>query len=183
MEQILRLVINCVALVLIVVLCATIKLRENKIRKSVGSCLVPLEQKKSWMIYLIVFFCVVIVALQFFRKFQFYINVILDVVAILGVELSVKDFVLQKMSGVYENALIANSRLIPKNEIIALPTLEYEESEEYKVEMENAEFASDAYETAMKCLKVVTEKQGEFYIGFNSAEERKKSVEILRTWI
>ena len=175
--------INVVALVLVWLAAALIKVQEKKLLSSFGECKVPFVCKKSVLLILVVIFGTAIVALQFFREFQVYINVVLDAVAVMASFLASKDFVLQKNAGLYENALISDGRVIKKSDVIALPTLEYEESEDFKKEKENDEFSADAYETAMKSLKVVSNSHGEFYVGFSSKEERAKAVEIMRTWV
>ncbi|MCR5698857.1 MAG: hypothetical protein K6G52_04340 [Treponemataceae bacterium] len=181
--QILRIVINSVSIFAIVMLCATYKLREKKIDRDLGNCIVQFVRKTNKLIIPVVIFALAMVVIQFFREFQLYICLILDAVAVLGTELALRDFIFQKKAGIYENAMIADGRIIKKNDIIALPTLEYEESEEYKKEKENDEFAADAYETAMKSLKIVSDSHGEFYVGFADAQERAKAVEILKGWI
>ena len=181
--QILKIVINSISILAVVVLCATIKLREKKIDRDLGKCSVQFVRKTNKLIIPVVIFAIALVAVQFFRDFQFYINIILDVVAVLGTELAIRDFIFQKKAGIYENAMIADGRIIKRNDIIALPTLKYEESEEYKKEKENDAYASDAYETAMRTLKIVSDSHGEFYVGFADAQERAKAVDILKSWI
>nr|MCR4790615.1 hypothetical protein [Treponemataceae bacterium] len=159
------------------------KVREKKMIKKLGQCLVPFTRKTSWLIILVFVFAFAMVVIQYFRTFQLYINVILNAVAVLAVELSIRDRVSQKNSGLYTDALVVDGKIIEKKDIIALPTLEYEESEEYKKEKEADEYSKDAYETAMKSLKIVSDSHGEFYVGFASKEERAKAVEIIRKWI
>ena len=78
----------------------------------------------------------------------------------------------------YENALIADGRLLWKTDIASFPTLAYEHNE--KESQSNADiYAQDAQD---KTLKIVTHKSGIIFIGFSSKEERDAAVEIVRTW-
>ncbi len=178
-----RLLMNIISILAIVICAATIPLQEKKIKSSFGECIVPFLRKKSKLLIPVIVFSVLVIALQFFREFQLYINAVLDVAAFLAVFISGRDFILQKNAGLYNSALICDGRIIKKSDVVALPTLEYEESEEFKKEKESDEFSADAYETAMKSLKVVTNSHGTFFVGFSSMEERAKAVEIMRFWI
>ena len=181
--EIARIVINIVSAVAVLLCAVSVFWQEKKVKSSYGECIVPFIRKKSRLFVPVIVVAFAIIALQFFRSFQFYILVVLDAVAVLASFIASKDFVLQKNAGLYENALISDGRIIKKTDVIALPTLEYEESEDFKKEKESDEYASDAYETAMKSLKVVTNSHGTFFVGFATKEERSKAVEIMRTWI
>lgn len=123
------------------------------------------------------------ICLQFIRKFELYIAIILDAVAVLGIETTVKDFILQQLSGVYENAIIVDSRLILKSDIVALPTLEYENSEEYIKSKQSDMYSADSLETAEKSLKIISATSGEIFISFANKEQREKAVEVMKNWV
>ena len=103
----------------------------------------------------------------------------MDAVAVLGTEICIKDFIVLKIAGVYEKALVTDGRIIYRDDIIAFPTLEYENSEEYLKEKMEDEYSEDALETAQRTLKIVTNSSGEIYTYFASKEERTKVVELL----
>ena len=105
--------------------------------------------------------------------------IIMDAVAVLGAEICVKDFITLQISGVYEKALVVDGRIIYKDDILAFPTLEYENSEEYIKEKQEDEYSMDALETAQRTLKIVTNSSGEIYAYFANKEERTKVVELL----
>lgn len=123
------------------------------------------------------------ICLQLIRQFELYIAIILDAVAVLGIETTVKDFILQQLSGVYENAIIIDSRLIPKSDIVALPTLEYENSEEYLQAKKSDTYAADSLETAKTSLKIISNSSGEIYVSFANEEQRTKAVEVMKNWV
>ena len=59
--------------------------------------------------------------------------------------------------------MIADGKVIPYSEIMSLPTLAYEE------------------DATVSTLKIVTKKEGEFFIGFENGEERASVVsEVLK---
>ena len=172
-------IINCVSLLLIAFLCLTIKPRMKKLSDSFGKCLLPLARKKNFLSIFVIIAAVGMITLQFFREFQFYMMIIMDAVAVLGTEICIKDFIVFKTAGVYEKALVTDGRIIYRDDIIAFPTLEYENSEEYLKEKSEDEYSLDALETAQRTLKIVTNSNGEIYTYFSSKEERNKVVEIL----
>lgn len=181
--QIFRIIINSVSIVAILLIVALFPLYEKKLKKSLGACKSEFVRKKSKLFVPVIVFAVLLVAIQFFREFQIYITIVLDCVGILASFIATKDFVLQKNAGLYDENLVVDGKIIKKSDIVALPTLEYESTDEFKNEKEKDEFASDAYETAMKSLKIVTESSGTVFVGFENAEERAKAVEIIRNWV
>ena len=172
-------IINSVSLLLIAFLCLTIKPRMKKLAQSFGECLLLLARKKNFLSIFVIIAAIGMVTLQFFREFQFYMMIIIDAVAVLGTEICIKDFIVFKNAGVYEKALVTDGRIIYRDDIIAFPTLEYENSEEYLKEKSEDEYSLDALETAQRTLKIVTNSSGEIYTYFSSKEERNKVVELL----
>ena len=102
--------------------------------------------------------------------------------AVLAIEIVIREQVYDARSGVYENALIVDGRLLLKEDIIALPTLEYENDPEAFDESEDGtpSLSDPAYK---KALKIVTDKNGVIFVGFESEEERNKTVEIIKDWV
>ena len=169
------LVLRIASLAAIAVLAATIPVRKKNIDKKLGTCLLPLSNKKSVLFTAVLVLAPLIIVFLWFRTFQFYIQVILCLSAVLAIELAVRDKVLGSKCGVYENALIVDGRLLMKEDIRALPTLEYEkESETFNGE--NGDFYR-------KALQIVTEKSGVIFVGFSNEEERNSAVEIIKNWV
>ena len=175
----LTIIINSISLLLIAFLCITVKPRMKKLSESLGECLFPLTRRKNWLSIIVIVAACGMIILQFFREFQFYIMIIMDAVAVLGAEICIKDFITLRKAGVYEKALVVDGRIIYTDDIIAFPTLEYENTEEYIKEKQEDNFSQDALETAQKTLKIVTNSSGEIYTYFASKEERAKVVELL----
>ena len=122
----------------------------KKLADSFGKCLLPLARKKNFLSIFVIIAAVGMVTLQFFREFQFYIMIIMDAVAVLGTEICIKDFIVFKNAGVYEKALVTDGRIIYRDDIIAFPTLEYENSEEYLKEKSEDEYEENSLDNEEK---------------------------------
>ena len=173
---------SIVALVAMVLILATLPLRIKKLTKKMGTCLLPLSRKKSMLFVAVLCFAPLMIIFQWFREFQPYIHIILSATAVLAIEIVIREQVYDARSGVYENALIVDGRLLLKEDIIALPTLEYENDPEAFDESEDGtpSISDPAYK---KALKIVTDKSGVIFVGFESEEERNKTVEIIKNWV
>lgn len=169
------LALKIASLAAIVLLAATMPLRSKKLNARLGKCLLPLAKKRSIFFIVILVLAPLIIAFQWFRVFAFYIQVILCLSAVLAVELAVRDKVLGSRCGVYENAIIADGRLLMKSDIRAFPTLEYED--------ESEAFNGENGDLYRKALQIVTEKNGVIFVGFSSEEERNSAVEIMKDWV
>ncbi|MBO4509282.1 MAG: hypothetical protein J5747_11690 [Spirochaetaceae bacterium] len=169
------LVLRIASLAAIAMLVATIPMRKKKLDAKLGNCLIPLTQKKSTLFLAVLVLAPLIIAFQWFRVFAFYIQVILCLCSVLAIELAVRDKVLGSKCGVYENALIVDGRLLIKEDITALPTLEYEK--------ESEAFNGDNGDFYRKALQIVTEKNGVIFVGFSSEEERNSAVDIIKNWV
>lgn len=174
-------IFSIVALVAMVAIVATLPLRIKKLTKKLGNCLLPLSRKQSMLFVAVLCFAPLMIIFQWFRTFEFYIHIILSITAILAIEIVIRERVYDARSGVYENALIVDGRLFEKNDIIALPTLEYENDPEAEENPEDFPSLNDpAYR---KALKIVTNKNGVLFVGFETEEERNKAVEIIKHWV
>ena len=169
------LVMQVCSLVVVAILLAMIPARKKTLDKKLGANLLPLTKKKNRLFVVIMVLVPVMLVLLCFRTFAFYIQLILDLSAVLAVELAIRDKVLGSKCGVYENALIVDGRLLMKEDIRALPTLEYEN--------ESEAFNGDNADFYRKALQIVTEKNGVIFVGFASEEERTSAVEIIKNWV
>lgn len=164
------------------ILAGTYPLRRKIQLNKWGKLLLGVNSRTNKLFVIILALAPIIVILLYFRDLGTMQNLILTLTAILAVELVLRDMLLRKRCGVYENALVADGRILPKEEIYSLPTLEYENTEEYKAQKANDEYAADAAETAAKVIQIVTKTRGTLYIGFENSEERNNTIEIIRKW-
>lgn len=168
------LIIRLISYTVLLVLAVTYPLRSKKLLSKCGNLVVELPRKKSNKLVLVFILAILMVVIQRFRSFEIYIHIILSLCAILGLEIVMRDAVCRKLNGVYENALIVDSRFLLFSSIAALPTLEYENDPD-STDYEDS-FAQDAAETAAKTLQIVTNNAGAIFVGFDSAEDRDKAV-------
>jgi hypothetical protein len=144
--------------------------RIKQLKKSTGLCLLPLKRTQSKLFIIAIVLCFAVIAILRFRSFQLYITVIIDIACVLGINLSVRESVNRRASGVYERALITDGELFYRENIIAIPELNYDKDEE------TSEYA---YKNT---LKIVTTKGGETWIAFADAEEKEAVLNIVKSW-
>ena len=175
-------IFSIVALVVMILILATLPLRIKKLSKKMGECLLPLSRKSSMLFVAVLCFAPLMIIFQWFREFAPYIHIILSATAVLAVEIVIRERVLDARSGVYENALIVDGRYIVRSDIIAFPTLEYENDPDAFEDSEEGEIAMND-PMYKKALKIVTNSSGVIFVGFETEEERSKAVEIVKNWV
>ena len=174
-------ILSLLSLGTMVLILATLPLRIKNLSKKMGNCLLPLSRKNSMLFVAVLCFAPLMIIFQWFREFAPYIHIILSVTAVLAVEIVIRERVLDSRSGVYENAIIVDGRLLERSDIVAFPTLEYENTEDA---VENPEeYPSLEDPVYRKALKIVTKKSGVILVGFETEEERSKTVEIVKNWV
>lgn len=154
----------CIAsYIAIALLFAFYPIRKKNILQSVGKIILPIKRSVSPLFFAIVAIAPIIITLVLLGTFSTFIKFVLCACAVLSVEITSKERISTILAGVYENALIIDGKVITYNEIMALPTLAYEE------------------DATVSTLKIVTKKEGEFFIGFEDGEERANVVsEVLK---
>ena len=175
-------ILSLLSLGTMVLILATLPLRIKNLSKKMRKCLLPLSRKKSMLFVAVLCFAPLMIIFQWFREFAPYIHVLLSLTAILAIEVVIRERVFDARSGVYENALIVDGRLILKSDIVAFPTLEYEnDPEAFDLSQEDFDVLNDPMYS--KTLKIVTNKNGVIFVGFETKEERNQAVEILKNWV
>lgn len=160
----LNVLIRCVAYFLYIVLLATWPLRKKKQREQLGKCVLPLHRHNHKFVPFVLIIAPLLIVLQRFRDFGIMINLVLCMAALLAAEVVIRDKVYDSLSGVYENGIIVDGRYLLFSQIVAFPTLEYEEE------------TNQMYPNS---LKVVTENTGVIYVGFVSKEEREQAIKVV----
>ena len=162
-------IIRITAFLVYVLLLATWPARKNKICTALENCILPLQRKKSSLFILVVVFAPVLILVTCFRNFGTMINFVLCASAVLAVEVSIRDNVYNRLSGIYKNGMIVDGRYFLFNQITALPELGYEK--------ENTEEEID--ELYSRSMKMVTENSGIIYVGFASKEEKESAIKVI----
>lgn len=173
--------ISLIALFILLMQYVSLLWRGKNLDKKLGNKFIALSGSSHRLFYAAAALIPCIIVVQFFRELDFFVSIIIDGAAITGLEAVIREHLLRKRSGVYENALIVDGRLLWKTDIASFPTLAYEDNEDES--HSNADiYAQDAKEIKDKTLKIVTHKNGIIFVGFSSKEEREQAVSILRTW-
>lgn len=151
----------------------TMNIRRKKLQKSLGTCLLELTRRTTPVFWASVVLVPLFIAALWLRTFDMYVEVILCLTAVLAAVIVTRERNYCMLSGVWDNALIVDGRLLKKENIASFPTFDYEEDE-------NAEQQDEIYRRA---LKVVTEDSGIIYVGFADEKEKKAACAILKDWL
>lgn len=171
-----------IALFILLIQYLSLLWRGKNLDKKLGNKFLSLTGSSHTLFYAAAALIPLIVLVQFFRNLDIFVSIIIDGAAVAGLEAVIREHLLKKRSGVYENALIADGRLLWRTDIASFPTLSYEHLEDESQSSADL-YARDAREIKEKTLKIVTHKHGIIFIGFSSKEEREQAVSILRRWI
>lgn len=148
----------------VIALLISLPVRIKNFRNNVGNCQLLLTRKNSPLFVFIAIFAPVMLVVLSFRSFPLYLTAVLDATPILALEIAIREMINRKSAGVYEEMLVVDGRRINKGDILALPTLEWEES-------------------PSKSLKLVTKTAGEVLVNFENLEERTATVQIIKDWV
>ncbi len=131
--------------------------------KKTGSCLLQLRKTKMKLFIIVIALAIAMLVVLHFRAFSVFVAGVLHATALLAIEMGVREYINRAKSGVYEKALVADGKFIKKNEVVLLPTLEYETE-------------------SSNILDIVTEKRGTISIFFETVNERNDATSIVKTW-
>lgn len=168
-----RYIIRLAALAASIYLLATMNFRRKKIQESLGSCLLELTRKTTPVFWAAVVLIPLFIAALWLRTFDLYVEVILCATAVLAAVIVTRERNYGMLSGIWDNALIVDGRLLKKENIASFPTFDYEEDED-------AEPQDEIYRRA---LKIVTEDIGVVYVGFADEDEKNAACKILKDWL
>lgn len=97
--------------------------------KKLGRRLLPLSRKQSYL-FIAVLACVpVLFVLLCFREFGWVLNIVLTLCGLLCIYMSVQDIIYRSISGVYENGICADGKLLRNSDIEAIIPLPDTDSE------------------------------------------------------
>ncbi|NLM01685.1 MAG: hypothetical protein GX220_09580 [Treponema sp.] len=174
MDTLNNIIIPTTSLVAIFILIATYPLRKSLQTKKWGALILSLQNRTNKLFAAILSLAPLLTVLLYFRNLGTLQNLVLATVSVLAVELVLRDLILRKRCGVYENALVSDGRIILKDDFVHLPTLEYENAK--------SEETSNTLKNKARVLQIVTKSKGTIYVGFETTKEREDTVEIVRTW-
>lgn len=128
------LIIVCAGLSGCLGLFASIPVRSSHMVKKAGLCIVPVHEKGKRIAVLFIF-CPLLVVLLLIRNLDVYVQIIICGVALLGIEITVREYLSSRFGGVYEKAIIGGGHFIPYNDILSLPVLSLPKSERGKYDI------------------------------------------------
>lgn len=164
--------IRIISYVFAVFLALSYPLRAKLLKKRAGSRLLPLTRHSHALPFCAAGLAFVMLTVLCFRDFTLSVTLVLHATALLAIELAVRDRLYRRTAGVYEYLIIADARKIRIKDIIsfALPAS--------RSELEDTDGTDEKIKN--RVLKLVTEKSGEIFVGFENREERDKTVELLK---
>lgn len=168
-----RIIIRIAALAISAYIFATMNIRKKKLQESLGTCQLELTRKTTPVFWVAVVLVPLFIAALWLRTFDFYVEVILCATAVLATIIVTRERNYGMLSGVWDNALIVDGRLLKKENIASFPTFDYETDEDQEPQ-------DEIYRRA---LKVVTEDTGIIYVGFADEDEKNAACEILKNWL
>lgn len=140
---------------------------QKNILKNAGNCIYSfarLNKARTVLIYVFSFLLIGLVSLNFFSLFA---KIILELCAILGLYISLRENCFVKVAGIYENGIICSEGYFTFDDIITLPILNLP-----KKEQENY---------PDNILEIVTKSKGKKEIVFENGAVCKKAIEELLT--
>ncbi len=138
-------------------------IRYTLFSKKTGKCLLALKKVKATMYIIVISFSLLMLVVLYFRDFSSAVALVLHSTALLALEMGSRELLYRAKAGVYEFMLVVDGRVVKKDEVVLLPTLEYE---------------TETDET----LTIVTESRGSIVVFFESKKERDDATQIVKHW-
>lgn len=152
-------------LVVFILACAIPIFYQKKIMKRLGNPILKFSTKKSKSIFIALFLLFAVLILAFFKNFKPMSKIVIFAAAIYGGFSCMREFLLQQLDGIYQNAIILNGKLQKKSDFCEFVSLD----DEYLIENRTIIFKNRA---GNNCQLV-----------FCSFDDCKKAQSILKTWL
>ncbi len=156
-------IVHYTSYVIGLILLVSIPVRFTLFSRKTGACLLELKKASSQVYISVIVLAIVMLVVLYFREFSLFVSVVLHGTALLALEIASREFLHRSKSGVYENMLVADGKIIKKQSVVMLPTLEYETQVDHS-------------------LTIATEHKGNVIVFFESVAERESVIEIVKKW-
>lgn len=143
--------------------------RHKKNIRELGNCLLELPRQKTRLVIAICIAAACVIGFLFVRTFALWITIVFALCAVMAVELALNDMLLRTCSGVYENGLITDGKLIFRRDVVSFPQLFYENDDEQLVLIPET------------VLQVVTIR-GLTVLVFETAADRNAAMDLVKSW-
>lgn len=161
-----KIIISAVTYVLLIADVATVPFRSKKIMSKAGELKMALKNRSKAYFYAMYAFAFILPAIIFLRNYSLPYNLMFALVAIMGAELTSRDFVTKGKYGVYEHCAIVNGITVLFNDIVTFPILNLPEDEQEKYDHAN--------------LVVATKSKGNQNLVFANADECQAATKLIR---
>ena len=142
-----------------------IPFRAKKIISSAGKCKLPLRRDSLLKVLLLFVICFFLISVIFLNRLPLAGNFMVCAVGLLGFELGVRNFLVRKYGGIYENGIFLQYPFIAFENIDSIPVLGWEDS------IESLE--------SQTTLHVVLKDGTNIALLFESTDEMQKIIRLL----
>ncbi len=156
-----RYLLIAVSYLFAVLIITSIPIRTKEIEKKTGECKLGIKNKAKVINLPVLFLCLVLIAILFFRDLGIFMNIVVCLTALLGTYMISRIMIFDKKKGIYEKGIITTDQFISFSEIVSIPSFEWEERN-----------SSDSFD-------VITKKHGTVTVLFPSAEECQKAEKLI----
>lgn len=126
-EKTITLIIVATAALMYVWILATIPFRAKKALSDTGKLLLPLKNGMPLKVIFLFILAALIIAVIPMRNFALYLQVIFALAALVASRMGAQEAAGIGRAGIYENTIIFGTYVVPFDDILAIPTLAYED--------------------------------------------------------
>lgn len=161
-----KIIIAVAAYIFLMADIATIPFRSKKLMTSAGNLKMALKNRSKAYFYAMYAFAFILPAIILFRNYSLAYNLMFALVAVMGAELTSRDFITKGKYGIYENCAIVNGITVFFNDIVTFPILNLPEDEQEKYDHAN--------------LVAATKSKGNVNLVFANIEECQAATKLIR---
>lgn len=129
-EKTITIIIVAVAAAIYFAILASIPFRAKKALADTGKLLLPMKNGMPLKVICIFLLAALIIAVIPMRHFAFYLQVIFALAALVAARMGAQEAAGIGHAGIYENTIISGTYVVPFDDILAIPTLAYEDDPE-----------------------------------------------------
>lgn len=163
-----RIILPCLALLVLVGMLVSIPFRRKKLLATAGELKFTLPEEFPLKPIVIFVVCAALLCVIPFRNFAFYLQFVFAAVALIACEMSARSISSYKLCGMYENMVVYDTYSVLLDDIGCLPTVNYEDDPE-------------TVGVDKRFLEILRQNGSQVILGFETEELRQKVLaEILK---
>lgn len=109
------------------ILIASLPFRSKAIQKTLGNCLEPMRRGRTLKIYAMMALCLLVNSLPLIRSQTLLTSCIFSAVAVLGEEIAIRNLLVLKNGGLYQNGFFLQYPFVLFENILSVPALNWED--------------------------------------------------------